>query len=107
MCSDVHVRVRWTSKHVRRPHGRRPSARRMARPSATAIGRPPTVGRGGRPAVARAVLQGRPTEVDGCLVRLRTSAIAVRLRRSFGAVRLHRLLSMTPISPFYTMCLLL
>jgi transposase InsO family protein len=32
---------------------------------------------------------------------------AVRLRRPSGAVHLRRPLSMTPISPFYTMCLLL
>jgi hypothetical protein len=57
-----------------------------------------TAGRGGRPPAAGAILQGRPTEADGC---------PVRLRRPSGAVRLRRPLSMTPISPFYTLCLLL
>jgi hypothetical protein len=101
MRPDVHVRVRRTSGYVRRLHRRPPWW-----PSAAATG-----GRRGPTALRLpeevAVLQGHPTEADGYPVRWRPSAIAVRLRRPSGAVRLHRSLSMTPISPFYTMCLLL
>jgi hypothetical protein len=79
---------------------------RPPRPSDGGADRPPTAGRGGRPPATGAVLQGRPAEVDDCPARRRPSAIAVRLRRPSGPVRLCRPLSMNPISPFYTMCLL-
>jgi hypothetical protein len=40
----------------------------------------------GRPPAAGAILQGRPTEADGCPVRWGPSAIAVHRKRSASAV---------------------
>jgi hypothetical protein len=95
--------------------GRPPSGRRGRRPPrpTNGGGRPPSDCRKGWPSAGRRGRPPRPSDGGGRLprppeaVRNCRPPEAVRLRRPSGAVHLRRPLSMTPISPFYTMCLLL
>jgi hypothetical protein len=79
------------------------AVRRLPQP-ADGGGRPPSDCRKGWPSASRRGRPPRPSDGGGGLPHLPK---AVRNRRPFRAVCLRRLLFMTPISPFYTMCLLL